>query len=373
MLYDVVVVGSGPAGAVAAYHTASAGLSTLLVDQALFPRRKTCAGGLTAAATAYLPAPLPDQLVQCRVSKLSTWMGDRSVVHDQRDDFMFTVRREEFDTWLLDLAIGAGAIPHLGERILGYQSERGRVLLKTPSGTIQGRMVIGADGANSILARQLRQSRRAVVGYCLQVEVPEAPAPDTIEIHYGLVPEGYGWVFPRPQSRVIGVGGLLGRFTQPHSYLKAVLDRHGCTANQAVAGQIIPIGGQWLPVTADGIMLVGDAAGFVDPFTGEGIRYALWSGRLAAQTATRALRKQSSPSRTVLAGYDQACRQEIMPELRHAYRLSRTFFRFARLLHPRLFGNPEPAEQLLAVLQGRSDYRHLTGWLLRHLPSFLLR
>ncbi len=372
MLYDVTVVGSGPAGAVAAYHTASSGLSTLLVDQATFPRDKACAGGLTTAACAYLPEPLPRQLSHCQVTKLSTWMGDHRRLHDKNECFMFTVSRKEFDTWLLNLAVGAGAVPHLGDRVLGYQRERDCVRIRTVSGEIQTRMVIGADGANSLIARQLRRGRAHPMGYCLQVEVPEAPTPDTIEIHYGLVPEGYGWVFPRPYSRMIGVGGVLGHFPQPNSYLTAILNHHGCVLSPSRQAHTIPIGGHWLPVVDDGVVLVGDAAGFVDPFTGEGIRYALWSGMLAAQTASEALRRQDVPRAAHLAGYEHACRSAIMPQLQHALRLSRAFFRFSRQIQPKLFGNPDPVEQLLDILQGRSSYPRFTRWVLGNLPSLLL-
>lgn len=372
MRYDVIVVGAGPAGSVAAYHAAKAGLHTLLVDQAIFPRNKTCAGGLTTAADAFLPEPLPAELCLCTISKLSTWIKDSERLYDRTECFMRTVDRIAFDAWLLHLAIKAGAETHLGDRALRYQPQRDRIAVYTQAGELHGRLVIAADGANSVIACQLRHGIRPPLGYCLQVEVAGNDAVDTIAIHYGSIRQGYGWVFPRQQSRVVGVGGVLGRFREPQLSLDALMRCHQCTTSSPPQGHTIPIGGHWLPVSDDGVLLVGDAAGFVDPFTGEGIRYALWSGLLAAQAASAALSRQEVPSAAHLSVYAERCQQLIMPQLRHAYRLSQAFFRFPNQLQPRLFGRPEPIEKLLDVLQGQSDYPQLDRWLLRHLPRLLL-
>ncbi|MGE5654540.1 MAG: geranylgeranyl reductase family protein [Bacillota bacterium] len=372
MLYDLIVVGSGPAGSSAAIQAARCGLNTLLIDQAIFPRDKTCAGGLTTAACNYLPEPLPIDLCQRSISGLSTWLGNHQALHSQAECFMKTISRAQFDSWLQSLAAASGVSLHLGDRALGYELRRDGVAVRTRTGQLQGRMIIGADGANSIVARQLRRGTSHPMGYCLQMEVPAARAANLIEIHYGVVPEGYGWVFPHRESQVIGVGGVLGHFPQARSHLLKIAQHHAVTTDAPIDAHTIPIGGRLLPVSGDGVLLVGDAAGFVDPFTGEGIRYALQSGQIAADTARHALLRHKVPLANHLLGYDDACRREIMPQLRYAYHLSRAFFRFSRQLHPRLFGNPEPVEQLLDVLRGKSDYPHLTRWMLRNLPKLLL-
>ena len=333
--YDLIVVGAGPAGSAAAYHAASAGLTTLLVDRKRFPRGKVCGDGLTPRAVRALSrlglGPLLDRHTRIRGVRVVNGSDSRVVCYPGGSASMYgaVVPRRVLDDAMLRAARGAGADFAEETAVTALRLEpSGRVTgcdLDTPQGpdVAEARLTIVADGATGSLSRHLlgatrsraggsarRQQSLAVRQYWSGVE---GLAP-YFEVHVPLVWRGrpyagYRWIFPLSATEAnVGVG-----FLEPPSHaecpsLRDVLARFvrelvdddrrfrrarpsgllegGVLASQMADPSRLP----------PGVLLVGDAAGLVHPFTGEGIGYAIESGEIAARTAIRCLRDGSRPA-----------------------------------------------------------------------------
>jgi len=288
---DLVVMGGGPAGAAAAITAARRGLRVVLVDKAVFPRNKLC-GGLLSGRTAVQIAKVfgaepPDRIVQPRSEFIFSWNGKPFASGTSPIGLHLTMRRD-FDEWLLLQARDAGVTLHLGLRDAEPGLETG-VLTLQGGEEISWQALIGADGVNSAVARGLFGAAydKATIGFCLEAEVPYArslrPPGTPLQIDFGGVPWGYGWSFPKQRSVTVGLGAIMSRAGDLKPRIAALLASHAADPQTVpVKGHFIPFG-EFRAVPGRGrVILAGDAAGLVDPLTGEGIAYAIESGALAA-------------------------------------------------------------------------------------------
>jgi menaquinone-9 beta-reductase len=224
--------------------------------------------------------------------------------------------------------------------------------------TLEAPVLIGADGVNSPVARAIlgRAHDPARIGFALEVEAPARPDRRDLEIDFAAAAWGYGWVFPKAASLTVGVGGRAARNPDMKARLAAYLLRHGIDpAAQRIKGHHLPFGDYKRRPGRGRVLLAGDAAGLVDPITGEGIAWAIRSGALAAAAAAAAL-AAAAPERAFPA-YRRALRP-IHAEMRRA-RLLRTLIfagpmreRFARMIA----GQPRMQRRYLALLNGDLDY-----------------
>ena len=293
--FDVVVAGGGPAGSAAAFTAASAGLTVCLVDKAVFPREKLCGGGLTDRCRdtfkTVFGRPWPVELVGERQHMAFFMAGTRLSRMEGR--LGLTMRRQ-FDAYLVSLARDAGTITVLGDAVETLNESQRQVTLKSGRTLAYGHLV-GADGVSSGIAKQLFGAAfdPDAIGFGLEVEVPRADlpgCPEDVEIDFGRADWGYGWVFPKQDTFTIGVGGVHRRNPDMKAKLAAYLTAKGLDPTAyKVKGQYLPFG-HCRPSPGRGrVLLCGDAAGFVDPITGEGIGYAMESGAAAGAAIAAAV------------------------------------------------------------------------------------
>jgi geranylgeranyl reductase family protein len=374
--FDVIVVGGGPAGSTAARRAALQGASVLLLDSATFPRSKPCGGAVSQQAMSYLDFDLDPNLFQADVFGARVHFEEQIV--EARVPFRIAVltRRVELDAYLLGKAAEAGVRVLENVRVLGAESSEDGVLVQTSTGAFQGRFLIGADGAQSVVAKLVRAKwPRSQYAVTYEFDVPRGELPasdagrDLIDLYFGTAYMGYAWVFAKRDHVNIGLGALASRAPNVktaaldfHQALPASGTGRGAERRNA-AGWIVPAGGHRRVVASGRVMLAGDAAGFVDPFYGEGIAYAILSGGEAGRLAGRAARGFDTVERTE-ASYVSFCRRSIDRNLWYG-------LVFARLLHAwpegllRLFSTDRALlEKYLDVPAARMTYRQYFRWFL---------
>jgi geranylgeranyl reductase len=298
---DCIVVGGGPAGATAAEDLARAGRAVVLLDRA--GRIKPCGGAIPPRCIRDFA--IPDEQIVARVTGARiTAPSDRHVDMATGRDYVGMVDREHFDEYLRRRAASAGASRVTGtfERIERGADGRPSVVYRTPEGqfaSIAARVVIGADGANSAVAKsEVPSSRRNPFVFAYHEIVASPPdatphfAADRCDIFYrrDFSPDFYAWVFPHGATTSIGTGSAVKGF----SLRQGVADLRRATG----LGDQITLRREGAPLplkplkrwdNGRDVVLVGDAAGVVAPASGEGIYYAMFSARLAAEAVDAAL------------------------------------------------------------------------------------
>jgi len=363
--YDVVIVGGGPAGASAAYCLAEAGLNVIVLEKASLPRYKTCGGGIVRRGLRLLPIAIGDAVErECFTAEINLHDAGLRFETQRQVPIVSMTMRDRFDNLLLSAAREAGADIACCE-VLDVYPHGERVDLATSQGPLQARFVIAADGALSTVARKTNWPDNRPLIPALEYEVTvgdglPARFAQSARFDFGVVPCGYGWAFPKKEHLSIGVftlrrGGanLNDKF---HSYLRLLritqpqrIERHG---------SLIPVATRRPPFAIGPILLVGDAAGFVDPLTGEGISFAIRSGQIAA----RSLVSGNLTAREVSRIYNAEIAAGILPELRAAKLLSRLLYHHPALrsLVFRLYGQ-QFSELVTDIMAGDRTYREVIG------------
>ena len=375
--YDVIVVGMGPAGATAAYELSRSGFSVLGLEKQTHPRYKVCGGGLSARIEQILPGDF-NTIIEEAVNRLKFSYGPRkSYFVESPKPIAYMVMRSRFDHWLLEKAQGAGADVHEDEPAATLRAVSDGIEVTTNRATYHSRVVIGADGAMSVVAQQLFPHRRLQKIPALESEVPYQSAEsheysNTVLISLNAAKKGYGWIFPKKHGLSIGVGEFVRGMNRPKRSFQQFSQKDPTLASLNVptpVGHPIPIfnrtpginGHKWNSGLVHGrALLVGDAGHLVDPLLGEGIYYAVRSGQLAAMSIADSMHHSFANFEC----YERAVVQEFGLEFRIASRLGRIIYGVPRSWH-RLVGQmfPQSYQGVLrrycAMLQGQETYETL--------------
>jgi geranylgeranyl reductase family protein len=310
VVWDVAVVGAGPAGASAAHAAALAGARVVLLERATFPRYKTCGGGLIGLSREALPEGFELPVRQWIDAITFTQQGRRERTKRDRDGGMLAlVNRTDFDHALVKAAVEAGVQLREGAVVTGVeqaepaekstedgeaQAADGIVSLTLADGSrLRARAVVGADGSASRVARHVAVTCRQV-DLGLEAEIPVPPQiaarwAGRVLIDWGPVPGSYGWVFPKGDSLTVGVIAARGGGEATRAYYREFVEQLGLAEFPATqdSGHLTRCRTADSPLSRGRVLVAGDAAGLLDPWTREGISYALRSGRLAGQAAAR--------------------------------------------------------------------------------------
>ncbi|HEY4413045.1 MAG TPA: geranylgeranyl reductase family protein [Gaiellaceae bacterium] len=307
--HDVAVIGAGPAGSTAAYRLARAGARVLLVDKARFPRDKPCGGGVTARAARLLPFSIDPvvedviERVECRLD-----FGPR-FERRAHAPLAYMTQRRRLDHFLLEQAAAAGADVRQGVTVDARE--------------LDADVVICADGCNGTSAKRLGLAPDVVHGVALEANYPrDERYARTMVLEIASVPGGYGWIFPKADHVNVGVGGWASEGPRLRVHLRRMCEAYGIDPDAAAdtRGYRLPMRRAGTPLVRGNAAAIGDAAGLVDPFSGDGMYEAFYSAKLVAEA--------------VLAGdlqsYAAAVERRITPLTAAGWGAKRAFDRFPR-------------------------------------------
>jgi len=368
-MYDVIIVGGGPSGTSAGRRAGRLGIKTLLLEKENFPRYKPCGGGLSEHAMSYLDFELPQDIIEWEVTGAKVIFKDQSInVHKDRR-VSTLVSRSEFDNFLLEKAKETGIEIHTGEKVLCCREMSDFVKVDTSQGTYQAKFAIIAEGAQGLVKTCVRPvDNKEEYGICLVTEVPadereiEKRLGKTVELHFGVTGGGYGWIFPHKTYYSVGIGGVVKDFPHPKESMLNFLKENSFFGEYRLHGHKIPWGGIKRKVMGSRILLSGDAAGFVDAFSGEGLAYAIRSGQIAAEVIAGICLQGEKPAD--LNEYKDLCRAEFGTHLKYSLIFSRLIHSFPERSFKLLTGNREILDKYLEVMDFKIDYKDYLRWAL---------
>ncbi|MFF2652602.1 geranylgeranyl reductase family protein [Streptomyces sp. NPDC058045] len=351
-MWDVVVIGAGPAGASAAYAAAVAGRRVLLLEKADLPRYKTCGGGIIGPTRDNLP-PGFDLPLKDRVHAVTFSLDGRYTRTRRSRSMLFgLVNRPEFDRQLVEHAQKAGAELRTGTTVLRVEQhgaavpDRRTVAVVLQGGeTVLARAVVGADGSASRIGAHVGVKLDQVdLGLEAEIPVPASVAEDwagRVLIDWGPMPGSYGWVFPKGDTLTVGVISARGEGAATKRYMEDFIGRLGLAGFEPAlsSGHLTRCRSADSPLSRGRVLVCGDAAGLLEPWTREGISFALRSGRLAGEWAVRIAESQDAvDARRQALNYAFAIKAGLGVEMSAGRRLLTVFERRPGLLHAVLTG-----------------------------------
>ncbi|MGA7616219.1 MAG: geranylgeranyl reductase family protein [Thermoanaerobaculia bacterium] len=295
--FDVAIVGCGPAGNIAAWHLAARGVEVALLERATLPRPKTCGGGLSRKTLEEIPYDI-DPVVESEIESAFVTSGGSTFLQS-KERIGVTVCRDRLDSYMARQAVEKGVTLLESCTLESFSIRRDHVRLETSRGAFSAGVLIGADGVYSGVRRALDTSCSPFFAPAIEALVYVEPARTGLIdggciLDFDAIPHGYGWVFPKRDHYNVGLyryrrsrGGpgmrgmlqaFIERFPQLHSPLRVV-----------TRGYSIPVRRAATVVDPGGVLLAGDAAGLAENVYGEGICFAVRSGRLAAETVAATL------------------------------------------------------------------------------------
>jgi geranylgeranyl reductase family protein len=318
--YDVTIAGAGPSGSILAYELAKKGLKVLLLEKYKIPRDKVCAGGVTVRAASLLPFDFSDLILDTIYGVRLSYKMIPHRVRTYDKPLAYMVARDQFDALLASKAREAGAAVEDDIEVKDVQLNRGHVLVKTNTDSFSTPLLVGADGANSRVVHAL--GIRAGFEYGLGVN---GDIPVNSEVYsrwdglFGLdygIPGGYAWVFPKGDYLAVGAGSSfrVSKRLRPYTLQLTRSYQLGTVNGDAIKGHLMPLKRASTRLVHDRVLLVGDAAGVIDPLSGEGMFYGIKSSYLAANSIVKFLEGKIPD----LSEYDDNVNRELMPELRIA-------------------------------------------------------
>lgn len=375
--FDLIIVGSGPAGAMAAIRLSTMGYSVLVIEKEVLPRYKACGGGLPLKSVNQIGQIGIDisSVVEKKVDGTRITYKANDLVSMNTEGIGIMVMRDKFDSFLIEKAKKAGAEIRDGVKVTGVNDDGLEYEVITDRGVFKSNLLIGADGANSTIAKKLGMRPHREFGVAIEREVSVEKwqleeQGDNVTFDFGAVPHGYGWIFPKKKHLSIGVYSGTKKLKNLNDYLEKFIKDHkvlkGCKTISNV-WHPIPWGGAKEDIHKGRAILAGDAAGLVDPFFGEGIAFALKSGNIAANKADDYL----SGTITDFKSYSDEIYKKISSD-----------FIYARLIHKIIYLNPWLAHKIFCknkvvnsyfadVIKGEMNFKKLFYKTLFTMPKWI--
>lgn len=328
--YQVAVIGSGPSGASAAFHLAKLGIKTVVLEKEILPRYKVCGGGFVYRGRKDMPFDV-SEVVDLEFNKVDIYMGDDLHFTTEREEPIISlVMRDTFDKLIIDKAKESGVDLIENCKVKSLEKINDTVEIETTQGKISAQFVIAADGVYSQVAKMAgwkKETRNLIPALEYEIEVNDEDferLSKEIRFDIDAIPAGYGWCFPKKNHLSIGVGAILKDDRKIKEYCADYIKFLGIKEIKSIDkhGYQIPVTPRLDGFVKNNVFLIGDAAGFADPLTAEGISNAILSGKLAAKAIADAKGDEIKAAKN----YTDIIESTIMPELLTSMKLAKLFY-----------------------------------------------
>jgi geranylgeranyl reductase family protein len=373
-MFDCIIVGAGPSGTTAAYHLAKKGHSVLILEKESLPRYKTCGGGVSPAISKWLDLDFTS-IIDHTISKVEfTWqMGDKVSSELDQKNPMWMVKRDQFDNFLIQQAENQGAQIQDNTEVQNIQLNGKTWEINTNQGVFHSSYLIAADGVNSQIAKILKfkLNKPSLAGNLeIKTLVPEDKQ-NTAYFDFGTLKNGYIWTFTKSDGYTINAGYFRGNGNNKEleTKLKEYTQNLGLDlSNSQYREYSLGLWNGTQKLHTKGALLIGEAARLVDPISGEGIRYGIFSGFQAAGAISQALAGYDN----ALAQYTEVINEELGKDLVLANRLGGLFYQFTKIAYKAGVKRPAFAKIMSKVLTGELGYRDITEASINRLKKSLL-
>ena len=359
--FDVAIIGSGPSGASAAFHLAKKGLKTIIIEKEKLPRYKTCGGGFVFRGRNSLPFDI-SEIVEREFFTVDVYLGNSLHFKTERNEPTITmIMRDAFDNLLVEKAKELGVTLLEGNKLKSLEKNKDIIKLTTNQNEITANFIIAADGALSTTAKLAgwkEDTRKLIPALEYEVKVPEKDfnrLKDIVRFDMDAIPYGYAWNFPKKNHLSIGVASTKRTKINLKDYYQNYLNTLNITTilEEKQHGFQIPISPRKDGFVQNRTFLIGDAAGFADPITAEGISNAIYSGLLAAEAISESQGNYMQAKELYL----QKINKKLLPELKTGIWLSKWFYEQVKIRNLVLKKYGQSFSEAMAdVFHGKRSY-----------------
>ncbi|WP_299157239.1 geranylgeranyl reductase family protein [uncultured Tenacibaculum sp.] len=328
--YDVAIIGSGPSGASTAFHLAKQGISAVIIEKETLPRYKTCGGGFVFRGRKDLPFDITE-VVEKEFHTVDIYLGEKLHFKTYREQPTISmIMRDSFDNLITKKAKEFGATLLENHKLKGLSFNNDIITLETSQGNLTANFVIAADGALSPTAKLAgwkEDTRKLIPALEYEVEVSEEDferLSKEVRFDIDAIPYGYAWSFPKKNHLSIGVASARRTKINLKKFYQDYMQTLGITnvISESQHGFQIPVSPRTDGFVKNNVFLIGDAAGFADPITAEGISNAIYSGKLAAE----AIIESNKDSELAEKLYIEKLEERLLPEITTGLWLSKWFY-----------------------------------------------
>ncbi|MBC7188932.1 NAD(P)/FAD-dependent oxidoreductase [Candidatus Aerophobetes bacterium] len=352
--FKVAIIGAGPAGSSCGYFLSRAGIENVIFEKEKLPRQKVCAGGITSRIESLFDFDITCK-IQNKIKNILFCWQDKEFLLSLDLPFIYTVERSEFDSYLVEQAVKKGTKLYDNTKVERVEKNT----LYTTKGVFKADYIVDATGASCLLSRKKGFKRSWARTIQAWVKVPEDVLDrfrEKIRADFSFVFPGWAWVFPRKDKLVVGTG-FLDSFPRGKRKLKKVLLTYldflfpsGCRVLKVASSPINLFSGRE-KIAQDNFILIGEAGGFVDPLSGEGIFWAIKSAKLAADFLKESIVKGEKDC----SFFGKIVEEKIYPHLRFFRFISSFFYRAPCFFFKQLEREKKIATSYLRMLRGEFD------------------
>lgn len=356
-MYDAIIIGAGPAGATLARKLSKDGYSVLLIEKCKLPKYKACGGGITGRCYKLIDLDI-GELIEDITYKLEFIFDNKnSITIESKEPVIYQVDRMKFDHYLTIKAVESGTELHTEEKFNDFEYVDDYVLVKTNKSIYKGRILVGADGINSIVARKagIVNGKK---GIALEAEIYSdksfiAEKSGKVCVDFSVIKGGYGWIFPKENRLAVGVGTFNNKAVDIKEKLNGFINKFiDSKVKIEVYGHPLAYpNGENGKYNNERVILIGDAMMLADPFTGEGIYNAVLTANIAYEVISSKIE-----GNVELNEFTKKINSEIIPDIMWAYKLSLFAYNNMPLIYQAVKLFPSTLAYFIDMMNGNDNY-----------------